>query len=135
MIRTLGGALLFAVLVLAVFRLGVWFMRALADYAPHCVYEYDLDDGRVYVGHAQDPIVRGKWHRAKQRVLPDGHPRKWWHLLPPDVQESCTPPRWTWYRSKDVAEHVEKKRIRHYEEAGRVTANRIKYRGKEIVSE
>jgi hypothetical protein len=128
----LFGGLIFAVVVLGLVFMVRWLVLALVDYEPHCVYRIPLTDGRVYIGYARDPHVRLRRHRAYQRGLPDGHRRKWWETVPARVQATMVmPDEWvTWYRSKEVAEQMERNAIREAEASGSVVlANGIKYKG------
>jgi hypothetical protein len=125
----LVGAAVFAGVVLAAVMAIRWTVLALVDYDPHCVYEYDLTDGRIYVGYGKDPQARAKTHRAYQRRLKDDDPRNWWPFVPLEVRESMMPPRVTWYRSEAVAHQEERARIRKYDEAGQPLANGTKYKG------
>lgn len=130
----LGGAVLFAVAVIGAARMGWWLFRAMNAYEPHCVYRIPLVDGRPYYGHAKDKDVRLRRHYQYQKTLPEGHPRKWWALVPPHVRDGrplVMPDEWIvgWYRSKAVAEQMEQQKIRDAEARGIVTANRIKYKG------
>lgn len=127
--RELIGALLFAAMVLAAVRACRWLVSKAVDYDPNCVYEFDLIDGRVYVGFGKDPQGRAKTHRDYQRRLPEGHPRRWWHLVPSEVRESLMPPRVTWYRSEAEARDEETARIRRYVDQGRPLANLVRYKG------
>jgi hypothetical protein len=131
-IHDLGGGLLFAGVVIGAVTLARWLARAMIDYEPHCVYKIPLMDGRWYYGYAKDPDKRLRWHRQHQKGLPEGHPRKWWPQVPLHVQKSMhMPEEWvTWYRSKEVAEQVERREIRAAEAGGVIVlANRIKYKG------
>jgi hypothetical protein len=95
------------------------------------VYRIPLVDGRVYIGYAKDPHVRLKRHRQYQKGLPDGHPRKWWQDVPPEVQRTMrVPVEWqTWYRSKPIAEERERRAIREALDSGVVVlANRVTYK-------
>jgi predicted GIY-YIG superfamily endonuclease len=132
------GALLFAVAVLAGARWAWWISRARVTWDWHCVYEIPLVDGRVYVGHARNPHKRGAWHRQKQRTLPPGHPGKWWPLVPQpwrDMTPFVMPDEWIkrWYRTKGIAEDVERERVRQHERRQpHSTANRIKFKGEAV---
>lgn len=127
--RELIGALLFAGIVLVAARVVRWLVSAAVDYDPHCVYEFDLIDGRIYVGYGRDPQARSKTHRDYQRNLPEGHARRWWPLVPAEVRETLMPPRVTWYRSEAMAREEEQSRIRRYVDQGKLLANVIKYKG------
>lgn len=125
----LGGAVAFAATVLGGFFAARWLIAALNDYNPHCVYEFDLTDGRIYVGYGRDPQARAKTHRNYQRRLRKDDPHNWWPYVPTDVQESLMPPRVEWFRSEQVAHAEEVAHIRRYDEAGVRLANDTKYRG------
>lgn len=120
------GGLVFTVAVLGLARMVQWLAAAILDYKPHAVYEIDTADGRLlYVGEAADPQARLHSHERYQRHLRDGHPRKWWRDAAPQVQQTFTPTRVTWYRSPAIARAVERDIIR----GRKPIANQIRYKG------
>jgi hypothetical protein len=125
----LGGALLFAVVVLALVNLIRWVLR---NYTAdgHWVYEIDLPDGTLwYIGECADITKRMKRHEQFQRGLPDGHPRKWWWSIDSKVRREYWPTRVSWYPSKLVAKDEERSRVRRKNPPG----NRVKYKTITIV--
>lgn len=121
----LGGAFLFAVVVLTL----IWIIRWVVLHFTrdgYWVYEIDTEDGSLlYIGSAGDPRQRMHGHENYQRRLPDGHPRKWWGDAEESVRRNYWPSRTTWYHSKAVAQEIEKQRIRQKNPI----ANRIRYKG------
>ena len=121
----LGGALMFAAAVLALVAVTVWIVRHLNPEG-YWVYEIDTDDGTLlYIGSTGDLEKRMRGHESYQRRLPDGHPRKWWPDAAAEVQANHWPTRHTWYRSKAIAQEIEKQRIRQKNPV----ANGIRYKG------
>lgn len=121
----LGGALAFAVLVIVGVAVTRWVLRGVFARG-HWVYEIDLADGTLwYIGESADLVKRMHRHETFQRGLPDGHPRKWWEDIDPEVHRTYMPTRSTWYSSKEVAKQIERQRVRSKNPPG----NRIKYKG------
>lgn len=119
------GAFFFAVGVLALLFLARWLGRAVWA-SGYWVYEIDLEDGSLwYIGSCRNVEIRMRRHESFQRRLPDGHPRKWWWDIDPIVQANHYPNRATWYHSKDVAESIERQRVRQKNPPGNI----IKYKG------
>lgn len=91
----------------------------------HAVYYIpDAAGELLYVGFGRDPVARLKRHRTYQATLPDGHPRKWWHLVHPDVQRTYQVPH-RWRPNEASARAFEAAEVRRLNPP----ANRIKYRG------
>lgn len=121
----LGGAFLFAVIVLSLVWLIRWLVVAVFARG-HWVYEIDTEDGSLlYVGECGNVAKRMRSHRAYQARLPEGHPRKWWPDADPAVQVNLWPSRATWYRSKAIAVEVQNQRIRQKNPI----ANQVRYKG------
>jgi len=121
----MASALCFAMVVIALAMIARWVARGIFARG-HWVYEIDLADGTLwYIGECADLKVRMRRHETYQAKLPDGHPRKWWDDIDPNVRASYMPNRYTWYHSKAVAKEIERQRIRAKNPPG----NRIKYKG------
>lgn len=119
----LRAALVFALIVIGLVWLIRWtVLHVAAD--GYWVYEIDTEEGELlYVGSAANPRKRMHSHENFQRRLPDGHPRKWWADAEVKVRHEYWPTRATWYRSKLIAQAIEKQRVRER----RPIANRIRY--------
>jgi hypothetical protein len=121
----LGGAFVFAVVVLALVFLVRWAVLNFTSEG-HWVYEIDTEDGSLlYIGECSDVAKRMKRHVQYQSKLPPGHPRRWWWDADPAVQANMWPSRVTWYRSKEIAKAIEKQRVR----TKNPIANQIRYKG------
>lgn len=119
------GAFLFALIVLALFRLLYWIGRMTLARG-HWTYEIDDYNGDLlYIGECADLKARMRRHRAFQSKLPDGHRRKWWPQVHPDVAADEWPSRVKWHASKELAKEHETQSIR----AKRPPANVIKFKG------
>lgn len=121
----LGGALIFAGVVLALAVAARWTIRAVFSRG-HFVYEIDLADGTLwYIGECADLVKRMHRHESFQRRLPDGHPRKWWADIDPKVHATYLPSRYKWYSSKEIAFRRQNMEIRAKNPPGNI----IKYSG------
>jgi hypothetical protein len=119
------GALIFAVVVLVLAVAARWVVRSVISRG-HFVYEIDLADGTLwYIGECADLKKRMRRHESLQRRLPDGHPRKWWWDIDPEVQRTYMPTRWKWYTAKPIAKQRERDEIR----AKKPPGNIITYKG------
>jgi hypothetical protein len=80
---------------------------------PWCVYFINYAAGGLaYIGKAADPVARQKRQEADQAKLPDGHRRKWWGLIDPQVRETYMPNQVMWYPTRAAAEAAERAWIR-----------------------
>jgi hypothetical protein len=121
-----GGAFCFAVSVILVGRLLYWIGQRVTHQNGHWTYEIDDYNGDLlYVGECKDIRVRMRRHRSLQAKLPDGHPRKWWPQVHPDVERELWPSRVKWHASTELGKQAEKDMIRRL----RPPANIIRYKG------
>jgi hypothetical protein len=92
---------------------------------PHYVYGINLPDGSLwYIGFAEDLSERMHGHEDKQALLPDGHRRKWWHLIDPQVRRTYLPNWAIELPTEAAARSKEAELVRLYDPPGNV----IKYR-------
>jgi hypothetical protein len=126
------GGLIFAGMVLGTLKVGWWLAGAIWRYTPCIVYRIPLVDGRVYIGHAKDGDRRLARHYYTQRGLVEGHPRKWWPLVPEPARSTrLMPAGWvvSRHRSEPLAQGEETRLIRQAQAEGQPLANRILYKG------
>lgn len=90
-------------------------------------YVYFINDTRGklwYIGEAEDVVERLHGHEDYQAGLPDGHRRKWWHLIDPVVAATYVPNQVIEYPNEATALAAERAWIRQLNPPGNV----IKYK-------